>query len=120
MLKAVLTTSEGVITMVSAEESLFLRLFTPAVGVNPQHAIAPYPTGGLSFLDGVPPIGNKFHDVSQLGLESRPNVAVGDYHRTLFFPSTHDDEQSRLSGRRAIGIIVTSASGRMSTESTRS
>ncbi|WNV85457.1 glycoside hydrolase family 2 TIM barrel-domain containing protein [Umezawaea sp. Da 62-37] len=82
---AELTTSEGAITVVSAEEGLFLRLFTPAVGVNPQQATAPYPAGGLSFLDGVPPIGNKFHDVGQLGPESAPNVAVGNYHRSLYF-----------------------------------
>ncbi|MFC0107824.1 glycoside hydrolase family 2 TIM barrel-domain containing protein [Kibdelosporangium aridum] len=82
---AVLTTSEGPITVVSAQEGLFLRLFTPAVGADPLHATAPYPTGDLSFLDGVPPIGNKFHDVSQLGPESAPNVAAGNYRRSLYF-----------------------------------
>ncbi|MCS7482500.1 glycoside hydrolase family 2 TIM barrel-domain containing protein [Umezawaea endophytica] len=82
---AVLTTSEGAITVVSAEEGLFLRLFTPTVGANPQQAFAPYPPGALSFLDGVPPIGNKFHAVGQLGPESAPNVAKGNYHRSLYF-----------------------------------
>jgi hypothetical protein len=80
-----LSTTEGTITMVSAEEDLFLRLFTPAVGPNPQNATAPYPADGLSFLDGIPPIGNKFHGVSSLGPESQPNVAAGDYHRSIYF-----------------------------------
>jgi hypothetical protein len=81
----VLDTSEGAITMVAAEEGLFLRLFTPAGGPDPQNAVATYPAGGISFLDGIAPIGNKFHDVSALGPESRPNAATGDYHRTLYF-----------------------------------
>jgi hypothetical protein len=51
---AVLTTSEGAITAVSVEEGLFFRLLTPAVDANPQHAVAPFPAGGLSFLDAVP------------------------------------------------------------------
>ncbi|MEK8110342.1 hypothetical protein NKG94_50510 [Micromonospora sp. M12] len=40
---AALSTTEGTITMVAAEENLFLRLFTPAVGVDPKNATAPYP-----------------------------------------------------------------------------
>jgi hypothetical protein len=80
-----LSTAEGTITMVSAEEGLFLRMFTPAVGTNPLNATAPYPAGGLSFLDGIPPIGNKFHNVGQLGPESQPNTATGDYHRSIYF-----------------------------------
>ncbi|PRY41270.1 glycoside hydrolase family 2 TIM barrel-domain containing protein [Umezawaea tangerina] len=82
---AALATSEGTITVVSEQEGLFLRLFTPAVGPDPLHATAPYPAGGLSFLDGIPPIGNKFHDVGQLGPESAPNAAAGNYHRSLHF-----------------------------------
>jgi hypothetical protein len=80
-----LSTTEGTITMVAAEENLFLRLFTPSVGVNAQNAAVPYPAGGLSFLDGIPPIGNKFHGVSALGPESLPNIAAGDYHRSIYF-----------------------------------
>jgi hypothetical protein len=82
---AALRTTEGTITMVAAEEGMFLRLFTPAVGPNPQNATAPYPGGGISFLDGIPPIGNKFHGVSALGPESQPNVAAGNYHRSIYF-----------------------------------
>ncbi|UOX90796.1 glycoside hydrolase family 2 [Amycolatopsis sp. FBCC-B4732] len=82
---AVLQTSEGAVTVVAAEEGLFLRLFTPAPGPDPQHAVTGYPAGGISFLDGIAPIGNKFHDVTALGPESRPNAATGDYHRTVYF-----------------------------------
>jgi hypothetical protein len=82
---AALSTTEGTITMVAAEEGLFLRLFTPAVGPDPITATAPYPSKGLSFLDGIAPIGNKFHSAGALGPESQPNVATGDYHRTIYF-----------------------------------
>ncbi|WP_410631278.1 glycoside hydrolase family 2 TIM barrel-domain containing protein [Amycolatopsis sp. cmx-4-83] len=82
---AVLQTSEGAVTVVAAEDGLFLRLFTPAPGPDPQHAVTGYPAGGISFLDGIAPIGNKFHDVTALGPESRPNAATGDYHRTVYF-----------------------------------
>jgi hypothetical protein len=82
---ATLSTTEGAITMVAAEEGLFLRLFTAAAGPDPRNATAPYPAGNISFLDGIPPIGNKFHNVTQLGPESQPNTAVGDYHRSIYF-----------------------------------
>ena len=82
---AALSTTEGTITMVAAEDGLFLRLFTPAVGPDPITATAPYPSKGLSFLDGIAPIGNKFHGAGALGPESQPNVATGDYHRTVYF-----------------------------------
>ncbi|WP_436761341.1 glycoside hydrolase family 2 TIM barrel-domain containing protein [Streptosporangium sp. V21-05] len=80
-----LSTTEGTITMVAAEENLFLRLFTPAVGASPQNATVPYPAGGISFLDGIPAIGDKFLPANRLGPESQPNVATGDYHRTVYF-----------------------------------
>jgi glycosyl hydrolase family 2 len=82
---AALRTTEGTITMAAAEESLFLRLFTPATGPDPQGATVAYPGGGISFLDGIPAIGNKFHGASSLGPESQPNLAAGDYHRSIYF-----------------------------------
>uniref|UniRef100_UPI001E359AA2 glycoside hydrolase family 2 TIM barrel-domain containing protein n=1 Tax=Amycolatopsis sp. CA-128772 TaxID=2073159 RepID=UPI001E359AA2 len=82
---AMLDTTEGAVTVVAAEEGLFLRLFTPAVGPDPQNAVVTYPAGNVSLLDGIAPVGNKFHGVAALGPESRPNAATGDYHRTVYF-----------------------------------
>jgi hypothetical protein len=81
---AALRTAEGTITMVAAEENLFLRLFTPKVGPTPRTATAPFPAGGISFLDGVSAIGNKFHAAADVGPESQPNIATGDYHRSIY------------------------------------
>jgi hypothetical protein len=80
-----LSTSEGTITIVAAEDGLYLRLFTPATGPDPQTATVPYPAGGISLLDGIPAIGNKFHGAAALGPESQPVVAAGDYHRSVYF-----------------------------------
>jgi hypothetical protein len=82
---ASLLTTEGTITMVSAQEDVFLRLFTPKWPANPGNAIAPFPSGGLSFLDGIPPMGNKFHKAANTGPAGQPNTAVGDYTRTVYF-----------------------------------
>jgi hypothetical protein len=83
---AVLGTTEGSITMVAAEENLFLRLFSPANGPDPQTATAPYPPGDVSFLDGIAPIGNKFHAAAALGPQSQPNPAApAGYHRSIYF-----------------------------------
>ncbi len=43
--------------MVAAQENLFLRLVTPAVGADPVNATVAYPAGGISFLDGIPATG---------------------------------------------------------------
>ncbi len=83
-----LRTTEGTITMVAAQENLFLRLFTPAVGADPVNATVTYPAGGISFLDGIPAMGNKFHGATSLGPESQPVVATGTYHRSVYFRFT--------------------------------
>ncbi|WP_405009983.1 glycoside hydrolase family 2 TIM barrel-domain containing protein [Kitasatospora sp. NBC_01539] len=82
---ASLRTTEGTITMVSAQENVFLRLFTPAQPADSGNAAAPFPGGDLSFLDGIPAIGNKFHPAASVGPAGRPNTAAGTYARTLYF-----------------------------------
>jgi Glycosyl hydrolases family 2, TIM barrel domain/Glycosyl hydrolases family 2, sugar binding domain/Glycosyl hydrolases family 2 len=85
---AALRTTEGTITLVTEQEDLFLRLFTPRVGPGAQLATAPFPAGGISLLDGIPPIGNKFQAAADLGPQSQKYVATGDYHRTVFLRFT--------------------------------
>ncbi|MCZ4125360.1 glycosyl hydrolase 2 galactose-binding domain-containing protein [Streptomyces sp. H39-S7] len=80
-----LLTTEGGITMVSAQENVFLRLFTPAQPADSGNAAAPFPGGNLSFLDGIPAIGNKFHPATSVGPAGQPNTAAGTYARTLYF-----------------------------------
>jgi len=82
---AVMQTTEGPITIVSEDEKLFLRLLTPVEPNSPQTAAMTYPKGDISFLDGIPPIGNKFQSPANEGPEGAQNTASGDYSRTLYF-----------------------------------
>ncbi|HEX8627099.1 MAG TPA: glycoside hydrolase family 2 TIM barrel-domain containing protein [Catenuloplanes sp.] len=81
---ATLGTSQGTITIASAQENLFLRLFTPNLGPNPMSATALFPGGNISLLDAISPIGNKFTGASQLGPESQLTAAAGPYRRTVY------------------------------------
>ncbi|ANZ40931.1 glycoside hydrolase [Lentzea guizhouensis] len=85
---AALRTTEGTITLVSEQENLFLRLFTPDVGASPMSATAPFPSGGISLLDAIPAIGNKFHTADTLGPEGQKFMAGGQYNRTVHFRFT--------------------------------
>lgn len=82
---AQLQTTNGPITMVTPDENLFLRLYTPRNGPDPKGSAAAFPDGDISFLDGIAPIGNKFHGAVANGPQSAPNDAKGDYGHTLFF-----------------------------------
>jgi hypothetical protein len=81
---ATLHTTEGNMTVVAGDENMFLRLFTPRWGPDPRFTTVPFPAGDISFLDAIPPIGTKFDPPANLGPESQPNIAAGDYHRTLY------------------------------------
>ncbi|MCZ4098728.1 MULTISPECIES: glycoside hydrolase family 2 TIM barrel-domain containing protein [unclassified Streptomyces] len=80
-----LHTTEGTITIVSAQENVFLRLFTPSQPSDSGNAAAPFPGGNLSLLDGIPAIGNKFHAANAVGPAGQPNTANGTYARTVYF-----------------------------------
>ncbi|MEV0403166.1 glycoside hydrolase family 2 TIM barrel-domain containing protein [Actinoallomurus sp. NPDC050550] len=82
---AVLRALEGDITIVTEQEDLFLRLYTPKFGTNPGTATAAFPGGDISFLDGIAPIGDKNHAASQTGPSGQPNSGDGDYRRTIWF-----------------------------------
>ncbi|HEV2634153.1 MAG TPA: glycoside hydrolase family 2 TIM barrel-domain containing protein [Actinocrinis sp.] len=81
---AALHTTEGTLTFASAQENIFLRLFTPTWPADPVYATAPFPSGNLSFLDAIPAMGNKFHQATDVGPAGQPNVAAGTYTRTLY------------------------------------
>lgn len=82
---ATLQTDEGPLTVVAQDEDLYLRLFTPRNGPLPKTATAPYPVGDISFLDAIPPMGDKFATADQRGPQGQPNAATGTYARTLYF-----------------------------------
>ncbi|GAA1584467.1 MULTISPECIES: glycoside hydrolase family 2 TIM barrel-domain containing protein [Kribbella] len=82
---AVLGSREGDITMVTEQDDLFLRLFTPSFGPNPGRATAVFPGGNISFLDEIAPVGNKNHVPADTGPSGRPNSGDRQYRRTIWF-----------------------------------
>jgi hypothetical protein len=82
---AVVYTSELPIAVVTDTDDLFFRMFTPSYGDNPVNTAPRFPPGGFSFLQGIPPIGTKFHEARDLGPEGLPNEAAGTYRGTLYF-----------------------------------
>lgn len=85
---AALETVEGTILAVSEDENLFLRLYTPEEGVNPEKTTTTFPGQDISFLDGIEPIGTKFNEASTLGPESQGTTGAGEYMHTIYFQFT--------------------------------
>lgn len=96
---AVIENKEHPITVVSATDDLFLRLFTPEV---PQGLIdtrpgmmdrthPPFPSSSISFMHAIPPVGNKFMGPEKTGPEGQLNTYIrhekgtGQLHGTLYF-----------------------------------
>jgi len=86
-----LQTRELPVTIVSATDNLFLHMFTPGEAkfsktgvrgeVNP-----PFPSGDISFLHGISPIGTKFSRADEEGPRSQKNIFNGEILKgTLYF-----------------------------------
>lgn len=81
----VIDTQEYPITVVSATDGVFLRLFTPKDSNNDNTNPA-FPQGDLSFMDVISPIGTKFKSAEKLGPQSQKT----EFH--------HRDDHQRLWG----------------------
>jgi len=80
-----LLTQDGPITIVSAVDDLFLRLYSQEDGDNPRHTKMIRPPGDISFLHAIPAIGTKFKPAEELGAMSEPFPAEGEYEGVLYF-----------------------------------
>jgi hypothetical protein len=81
----VFETSEGPITVLSENEGIFCRVYTPKNGIEPRNARAVFPEGDISFLHAISAIGTKGKLPEDLGPESQKNRADGTYEATLYF-----------------------------------
>jgi hypothetical protein len=79
-----LRTSEGAILFVIDTPDVFLRLYTPANGPSPQTATAVYPTGDVSFLHGISPMGNKFSAASDTGPQGQQNAVNSTIEGSIY------------------------------------
>jgi hypothetical protein len=80
-----LATTEGPIEIVMDSPGLFLRLFTPRNGPNPQHATMSFPAHDISILHGIAPIGDKFTDPAMLGPQGAQHQLDGTFSATMYF-----------------------------------
>jgi hypothetical protein len=87
-----LNTSEGPITAMidqHPDSPTYVQILTPKtppaniVG----NTLVPFPSAGISFLDAIPAVGNKFGQPKTMGPMSLPAVANGEYkgHISLYF-----------------------------------
>lgn len=77
---ATVQTTEQPITIVTPATNLFLRVLTPpATDQANTYKDPPFPAGGISLLNGIPAIGNKFALAGNMGPASQTNVATGLY-----------------------------------------
>jgi hypothetical protein len=74
-------TSEQDFAIVCASEDIFLRLFTPEPPKDPCNTAPPFPSGDISFMHGIPPIGTKSQIPENMGPMGRKNMYY-DYGKT--------------------------------------
>lgn len=84
---AQLLTSEGPITTVVGSDNKYMQLLDPNFPPPGQAhgTTVPFPTAGLSFLDAIPAMGNKFFPASSSGPDGQISVGLGSYSGTLSF-----------------------------------
>lgn len=77
-----LITTYGSLKIVAEEEDLFLHLFTPGKQVqrNNDNTLGVFPSGQLSVLNAISPVGTKFKDARELGPQSQLNQVVSSDH----------------------------------------
>jgi len=77
---ATLETTQLPITIVSGTPDLFFRVLSWPDGYASRPGVnVPRPSGNLSLLHGINPIGHKFGDSASLGPQGEPNTATGLY-----------------------------------------
>jgi hypothetical protein len=80
-----LFTSEDTLNFVFDDQNVFVRNFTAGLGTTPSNATATFPSGNISFLQGISPMGDKFHAANLAGPQGQKNAAAGgSFARTVY------------------------------------
>lgn len=80
---AQLLTTAGVLTIVPAQTSTYLRLGTPRI--DHPNTTAEFPPGDFSVLHAIPAMGTKMRPAAGLGPHGKPAEASGQYEGTVVF-----------------------------------
>lgn len=80
-------TTEIPITIVSGNDRLFLHLLTPDKPIYSKGGVyPPFPSGNISILDGISPIGTKFSNAENEGPQGQKNIKDGSlFSSTIYF-----------------------------------
>jgi hypothetical protein len=78
-------TVAGSVDVVMDSPGLFLRLYTPANGPNPQTAAMTFPPRDISIMHGISPIGDKFLTPEDTGPQGQPHSLQDTFEATLYF-----------------------------------
>jgi hypothetical protein len=80
-------TTEGLIKVVSGNDDTFLQMCPKPSNIYLESSLTDpgFANGTFSFLDAIPPIGDKFKAPPSLGPEAAWNHPSGDYIKTLYF-----------------------------------
>jgi hypothetical protein len=71
---AEIITTEQPFVIATASEDVFLRLYTPDQPKAVFNTAPPFPSGDISFMQGIPPIGTKSQQPERLGPSGRKNM----------------------------------------------
>lgn len=77
-----LNTTTQPITIVCDNRDVFMRLFTPATAKKPYNTAPAFPSGDISFMNGITPIGTKSQKPEKLGTQGFPNKYF-DYYKDI-------------------------------------
>ena len=77
---ATLLTKDQPITIITPDEDVFLRLFTPKFSKDPYNTTALFPAGDISFMQGISPIGTKTQKPETMGPMGQKNIYY-DYEK---------------------------------------
>ncbi len=61
-------------TVVTPDEDLFFRIYTPGTPEDPYNAAPAFPLGDISFMHGITPIGTKSLQTFRMGPMSEQNI----------------------------------------------
>lgn len=94
-------------TVVCDQEDVYLRLFTPRFSATPYNTAPAFPSGSISFLHGITPIGTKSQKAENMGPMGKTNMYY-DYSKdpsyakeiTLYFDFTGQQAAPAAVGKR--------------------
>jgi hypothetical protein len=72
-------------TVATANEDMYLRVFTPEPAPQHRNTHPAFPDGDLSLLFAIPPIGTKFREAKWFGPQSQKNMYNGTMDGTVYF-----------------------------------